>query len=136
LNQHPETSIEHPVMSTSFVFTCLAIGVVTGIIASLCGVGGGIVMVPAFVFFLKMEQKTALATSLVIIIPTALMATTQNVRSGFVDWKVAAVTAISASLFSYFGANWIKTMSNESLSRIFGTILVVLGVRMLLTGKA
>jgi uncharacterized membrane protein YfcA len=123
-------------MTTSTILTCLAIGVISGIVAALCGVGGGVVMVPAFVFFLKLPQKTAVATSLAIIIPTALMATTQNARSGFVDWKIAAVTAVSASVFAYFGAGWLKTLSNESLTRIFGAILVVFGVRMLLQGKA
>lgn len=123
-------------MTTSSILTCLAIGVLSGIIAALCGVGGGVVMVPAFVFLLKLEQKTAVATSLAIIIPTALMATTQNARSGFVDWKVAIVTAISASIFAYFGAGWLKTLSNETLTRIFGIILVVFGIRMLLQGKA
>jgi uncharacterized membrane protein YfcA len=123
-------------MSTATIFTCLAIGIVSGVIAALCGVGGGVVMVPAFVFFLKLPQKTAVATSLAIIIPTALMATTQNARSGFVDWKVAAITAISASIFAYFGAGWLKTMSNETLTRIFGTVLVIFGLRMLLAGKA
>lgn len=122
-------------MSTSFVLTCLGIGGISGIIAALCGVGGGVVMVPAFVFLLKLSQKTAVATSLAIIIPTALMATTQNARAGLVDWKVAGVTAISASLLAYFGAGWLKTLSNESLSRVFGIILVVFGVRMLLQGK-
>jgi uncharacterized membrane protein YfcA len=123
-------------MSTSFVLTCLGIGILSGVIAALCGVGGGVVMVPAFVFLLKLSQKTAVATSLAIIIPTAIMATTQNARSGFVDWKVAIITAISASIFAYFGAGWLKTLSNETLSRIFGIILVVFGVRMLLQGKA
>ena len=123
-------------MSTSTILTCLGIGIVSGVIAALCGVGGGVVMVPAFVFLLKLPQKTAVATSLAIIIPTALMATTQNARSGFVDWKVAIVTAISASLFAYFGAGWLKTMSNETLTRIFGTVLVIFGLRMLLAGKA
>lgn len=123
-------------MSTSFVLTCLAIGVISGVIAALCGVGGGVVMVPAFVFLLKLPQKTAVATSLAIIIPTALMATTQNARNGFVDWKVAFITAVSASLFAYFGASWLKSMSNETLTRIFGTVLVVFGLRMLLQGKA
>jgi uncharacterized membrane protein YfcA len=123
-------------MSTTTIFTCLAIGIVSGVIAALCGVGGGVVMVPAFVFFLKLPQKTAVATSLAIIIPTALMATTQNARSGFVDWKIAAITAISASIFAYFGAGWLKTMSNETLTRIFGIVLVVFGLRMLLAGKA
>jgi uncharacterized membrane protein YfcA len=117
------------------LLSCLGIGVVSGVIAALCGVGGG-VMVPAFVFFLAMPQKTAVATSLAVIIPTALMATSQNAKNGFVNWKVAAATALSAALFAYFGAGWLKSMSNETLSRIFGTVLVVFGVKMLLQGKA
>jgi uncharacterized membrane protein YfcA len=123
-------------MSTSTILACLAIGILSGVVAALCGVGGGVVMVPAFVFFLKLPHKTAVATSLAIIIPTALMATTQNAKHGFVEWKVAAITAISASIFAYYGAGWLKTMSNETLTRIFGTILVIFGTRMLLQGKA
>jgi len=123
-------------MPTSTILACLAIGIVSGAVAALCGVGGGVVMVPAFVFFLKLPHKTAVATSLAIIIPTALMATTQNARHGYVEWKVAAITAVSASIFAYFGAGWLKSMSNETLTRIFGIILVVFGTRMLLQGKA
>lgn len=123
-------------MPFSEILTCLGIGIISGVVAALCGVGGGVVMVPAFVFLLAMPQKMAVATSLAIIIPTALMATTQNTRNDLVNWKVAAITAISASVFAYYGAGWLKTMSNETLTRIFGTILVVFGLRMLLQGKA
>ncbi|MEN3941549.1 sulfite exporter TauE/SafE family protein [Prosthecobacter sp. SYSU 5D2] len=123
-------------MPFSEILTCLGIGIISGVVAALCGVGGGVVMVPAFVFLLAMPQKMAVATSLAIIIPTALMATTQNTRNDLVNWKVAAITAISASIFAYYGAGWLKTMSNETLTRIFGTILVVFGLRMLLQGKA
>jgi hypothetical protein len=123
-------------MTLSTILTCLGIGIISGVVAALCGVGGGVVMVPAFVFFLALPQKMAVATSLAIIIPTALMATTQNARNDLVNWKVAAITAISASVFAYFGAGWLKSMSNETLTRIFGTILVVFGLRMLLQGKA
>src|SRR6476661_4635558 len=123
-------------MTTPTIFICLGIGIVGGMVAALCGVGGGVVMVPAFVLLLAMPQKMAVATSLAVIIPTALMATTQNARNDFVNWKVALVTALSASLFAYFGAGWLKTLSNETLTRIFGTVLVVFGVRMLLQGKA
>jgi len=93
-------------------------------------------MVPAFVFFLGLPQKVAVATSLAVIIPTAIMATTQNVKNDFVSWKVALLTALSASLFAYFGAGWLKSMSNETLTRLFGSVLVLFGVRMLLQGKA
>lgn len=123
-------------MSLSTILTCLGIGILAGVIAALCGVGGGVVMVPAFVTLLALPQKTAVATSLAIIIPTALMATMQNAKNGFVDWKVAAITALSASIFAYFGADWMKTMSNTTLTRLFGTILVIFGTRMLWLGKA
>ncbi len=123
-------------MPTSTILACLAIGIISGAVAALCGVGGGVVMVPAFVLLLKLPHKTAVATSLAIIIPTALMATTQNAKHGFVEWKVAAITAVSASIFAYFGAGWMKTLSSETLTRIFGFVLVTFGARMLLFGKA
>jgi uncharacterized membrane protein YfcA len=123
-------------MNTLLLLKCLGIGVIAGVIAALCGVGGGVVMVPAFVSLLALPQKTAVATSLAIIIPTALMATTQNAKHGLVDWRVALITALSASLFAWFGADWMRAMSNMMLTRIFGLVLVVFGLRMLWLGKA
>jgi uncharacterized membrane protein YfcA len=114
----------------------LAIGVLSGVVAALCGVGGGVVMVPAFVTLLGLPQKIAVATSLAIIIPTALTATIQNSRNGLVHWKFAAITALSAATFAYFGAGWLKSLSNERLSQIFGVVLIVFGVRMLLQGRS
>ena len=118
------------------ILTALAIGVLSGVVAALCGVGGGVVMVPSFVSLLGLPQKVAVATSLAIIIPTALTATIQNARNDLVDWKFAAVTSISAATFAYFGAGWLKNMSNERLTQIFGVILIVFGVRMLLQGRS
>jgi uncharacterized protein len=123
-------------MTLSTILTCLGIGIISGVVAALCGVGGGVVMVPAFVFLLAMPQKMAVATSLAIIIPTALMATTQNARNDLVNWKVAAITAVSASLFAYFGAGWLKSMSDATLTRVFGSVLIIFGLKMLLQGKA
>jgi uncharacterized membrane protein YfcA len=122
-------------MTLSTILTCLGIGIISGIVAALCGVGGGVIMVPAFVFFLAMPQKMAVATSLAIIIPTALMATTQNARNDLVNWKVAVITAISASILAYYGAGWLKSLNDQSLTRIFGTILIIFGLKMLLQGK-
>ncbi len=123
-------------MNTLLLLKCLSIGVIAGVIAALCGVGGGVVMVPAFVSLLALPQKTAVATSLAIIIPTALMATVQNAKHGLVDWRVAVVTALSASLFAWFGADWMRAMSNAMLTRVFGVVLVIFGLRMLWLGKA
>ena len=117
------------------VLTALGIGVLSGVIAALCGVGGGVVMVPAFVMLMALPQKHAVATSLAIIIPTAIMATVQNAKSDFIHWKLVLITSISAATFAYFGAGWLKDLSNDTLTRVFGIILVVFGVKMLLQGK-
>ena len=125
-------------MTTSEIFTSLGIGVLAGIVAALCGVGGGVVMVPAFVLLLGLAQKNAVATSLAVIIPTALVATMQNAKNGLLagQWKIIAFTAITSTLMAWFGAGLLTTMRNETLTRIFGFVLVVFGTRMLWQGKA
>ena len=107
------------------------IGSVGGLIAALCGVGGGIVMVPAFVFALGFDQKHAIATSLAVIIPTAIVATAQNARGNLIDWKIFLITTAGAVLVAFFAADWMKSMSNLTLTRIFAVVLIASGVRML-----
>jgi uncharacterized protein len=122
-------------MLFSKIMLCLGIGVVSGIVAALCGVGGGVIMVPAFVGLLDLPHKTAVATSLAIIIPTAMTATVQNARHGLVDWRVAAITALAAAFFSYFGSATMRQLSTESLGRIFGILLIGMGIRILWLGR-
>ena len=73
-----------------------------------------------------------------VIIPTALMATMQNAKNGLLagQWKIIAVTAIASTLLAWFGAGLLTTMRNETLTRIFGFVLVVFGTRMLWQGRA
>lgn len=125
-------------MSMSIIFTSLGIGLLAGIIAALCGVGGGVVMVPAFVLLMGIAQKNAVATSLAVIIPTALIATVQNSRNGLLagQWKIIALTALASTLTAWYGAGMLTSMRNETLTRIFGLVLLVFGIRMLWQGKA
>lgn len=111
----------------------LAIGVVSGVLAALCGVGGGVIMVPAFGMLLGLDQKHALATSMAVIVPTAIAATSQHVKNNLVDWRIAIITAIAATLTSYFVADTVKQFRNETLTRLFGGVIVVFGLMMLLT---
>lgn len=106
------------------------IGSLGGLIAALCGVGGGVVMVPAFVMLLGIEQKTAIATSLAVIAPTAVVAILRNTGNGLVDWKLFIPTAIGACIVAYFATDWVKSLSNETLTRIFGGVMVAIGVYM------
>ncbi len=109
------------------------IGIVSGLLAALCGVGGGIIMVPAFTMFLGLPHKVAVATSMAVIVPTALAAVSQHIKNDFVDWRVFMSTAIAASLMSFIAADYVKKLSNETLTRVFAVVIIVIGVKMLVS---
>jgi uncharacterized membrane protein YfcA len=111
-------------------------GIIAGLLGALCGVGGGIVMVPAFVTVLGFEQKKAVATSLAVIVIIALVATLNTSlrkEPGLIDWRVVALAAVAAALAAWFGTDLMHKLSNQYLTRIFGVVLLVFGIKMLLS---
>lgn len=118
-------------MTTLQFVLCLGIGALTGILAALCGVGGGLIMVPAFVFLLALDQKSAVATSLAVIIAVSLVATTKYSAASLVKWHVVLPVAIGAVLTSWFATDWLKHLSNDTLSRVFAILMILIGIRML-----
>lgn len=113
----------------------IVIGLVAGLLGALCGVGGGIVLVPAFVTLLGFSQKQAVATSLAIIVLTALAATVNNARvDKLIDWKIVAAVGVASAITAWFGSDLMRSMSNQALTRTFGVVLVVFGARMLVKG--
>ena len=110
----------------------LAIGLFAGVMAGLCGVGGGIVMVPAFAYLLGMEQKAAVATSMAVIVPTSLIAIARFQQAGFVQWHIFWPTALGAVLAAYAATGWGRKLSNDQLTKIFAVLMILVGISMLL----
>lgn len=114
------------------IITAAFVGLAAGLLGALCGVGGGIVMVPAFVGLLGMDHKRAVATSMAVIIVTAITATLNNARANnLIDWKLVAATGVAAAIAAWFGSDLMRSLGNQTLTRIFGCLLVVFGARML-----
>jgi uncharacterized membrane protein YfcA len=108
------------------------VGLVSGAASGLFGVGGGIVMVPAMVLLLKMDMKIAVATSLVVIIPTSLAGSILNQSFGRIDWRTA-LALIPMAVVGGLGSTWCKEMiSSDMLKRGFGAFLILVGVRLLI----
>lgn len=119
-------------MNNLFI-TGLLVGLAAGLVGALCGVGGGIIMVPAFVYALGMTQKTAVATSLAVVVVAGLSGTLNNMaHSELINWRVVAVTAVGAAVASWFGADLMRSLSNTTLQKGFALLLIAVGVRMLL----
>jgi hypothetical protein len=118
-----------------FILCAILIGIVAGLLGALCGVGGGIVMVPAFVLALGLEHKQAVATSMAIIIVIAIVATANNARiDGLINWKLVLAVGLASAVAAWFGSDLMRSLSNHTLTRIFGCVLVVFGVRMFWKG--
>jgi uncharacterized protein len=117
-------------LTVATVVALVAIGVVTGILAGLLGVGGGIVVVPVLVVGLGLPAAVAKGTSLAMVVPTSLVGTWRNVRARNTELVTAAVMGM-AGLASSFAATKISVGLDETLSnRLFGALLLLVAVSM------
>jgi uncharacterized membrane protein YfcA len=109
-----------------------AIGLVTGALAAVAGVGGGVVFVPALVIVAGFGQHAAEGTSLAVILPTMVIAAWTHSRHGRVVWPVAGRVGLFGIAGGLFGA-WLALRLDEALlQRMFAILLVVVAIRMLL----
>ena len=111
----------------------VGLGLASGVLAGLLGVGGGIVIVPVLVVAFGVPSVIAKGTSLLVIIPTALSGTFVNHRRGNVDLTVAAIVGLAGAAAAYGGAKVSANIGSELSSILFGALLVVVAVRLLLT---
>jgi uncharacterized membrane protein YfcA len=108
------------------------IGLTGGVASGLFGVGGGIVMVPAMIFFLQLDAKAAIGTSLAVIIPTALVGTLQHHQLANVQWRLVLLLAPGAMLGGFCGAWLTKHIPVLGLKRAFGCLLLVAAAKLLI----
>lgn len=111
-------------------WSAVVIGLVAGVLSGLLGVGGGIVMVPAMMLLLGMTDVVAKGTSLLVILPTAVLGTYRNRHHGNTDLRVAAAVGIGG-VITAFGASRVSIGLDPTLSAIlFGALMSIVGGRM------
>ena len=116
--------------------TLLAIGLTAGVAAGMFGIGGGLIIVPALIFFLKLEPLQAIGTSLAAIIPpVGLLGAAFYYRSGYINVKFAALIAAGLFVGALFGAKIMISLPKTVVLRVYGAFLVVIAARMLIWGK-
>ena len=108
------------------------IGLFSGVASGLFGVGGGIVMVPAMIFFMQMPIHKAVGTSLLVIIPTAIVGSWKHFQAGNVVGQTALMLMPTAILGGYFGSWLANELSADNLKKAFGGFLILVGARLLL----
>lgn len=105
-------------------------GILTGIISSLFGIGGGILLVPVMTLAFKMRVHQAVAVSLAVIVPTSVMGAYRHAVVGNVPWLATVMIATGGLLGAHFGVSWSHMLSETRLRRFFALLLVVVAIRM------
>lgn len=121
-------------MSVSMLIILLAIGIVTGVVAGMFGIGGAIIMVPALVFILGFSQHMAQGTSLAVMLPPiGIIAAWNYWKAGQVNIKYALILAAAFMLGSYFGSKFALEIPENILKKVFGVLLLLVALKMILS---
>jgi uncharacterized membrane protein YfcA len=114
----------------------LAIGLVAGVFAGMFGIGGGLIIVPALMFMLKMGDLEAIATSLAALIPpVGLLGAAEYYHNGSINIRYALLIALGLFIGAFFGARIMIGLPPHLIRRVYAGFLIVVAARMLMTGK-
>ena len=109
-------------------------GFLTGILAALFGVGGGLLLVPFMVLVLDESQHVAQGTSLLVIVPTAAAGMLSHARNRFVSFRHTAFVAAGGLVGAYAGAEIALRIDGDTLTKVFGVLVGVMGMRTVYRG--
>jgi uncharacterized protein len=123
-------------MEIQTIVIILMIGLLAGMLGGIVGVGGGIIIVPALVYFLNYDQHTAQGTSLgLIMLPVGILGFLQYYHSCKnvgtpINFNVIGILAIAFVVGSYFGSKIALSIPQDILKKGFAVLLIIVAIKM------
>ncbi len=102
----------------------IVIGFLAGFVSGFFSTGGGLILVPAFMYLLKEESKKARGTAIFCILPIVITSSFFYYKGNYIDWKIAILCAIGGTVGGYIGAKLLKKLPDKVL-RITFTIFII-----------
>ena len=119
-------------MTTETILILIVIGLAAGTLSGLVGVGGGIIIVPALVFFLGFSQQAAQGTSLgLLLLPAGILAVINYYKQGFIDLKVVGIMCAAFVLGGWVGSKLALSLSQEVVKKTFAVVLFYTAFKMM-----
>lgn len=110
----------------------IVIGFMAGIVSGLFATGGGMIVVPALVYLLGVEEGKARATSLFVILPMVITSGIFYYKNDYIDWKIGMLCAIGGAIGGFLGSKYLKKIPDIYLKLSFTIFLVYVSIRMII----
>jgi uncharacterized protein len=121
-------------MGATTVLLLIIIGLMAGVFGGMFGVGGAIIMIPALVYFLGVDQHTAQGTSVAVLLPPiGLFAAYNYYKAGEVNIWYAVIIAVAFLVGGYFGSMIALKLSGSLMRKVFAVMLILIALKMLFT---
>ncbi|MFN5844834.1 MAG: sulfite exporter TauE/SafE family protein [Flavobacteriia bacterium] len=122
-------------MTSSTIVILILIGFFAGILSGFVGIGGGVIIVPALVFFLGLSQHEAQGTSLfVLMMPVVGLAVYNYWRENSINWNYGFIIALAFVIGGFFGSKISLKLSPSVVKLAFGLIMAYVSLRLILSG--
>lgn len=107
------------------------IGLSAGLICGFFATGGGMILVPAFMYILKIEPLKARATSVCCILPMVIASSFFYYKSNYIDWSIGLLCAIGGIIGGYIGAKLLGKIPDNILKIAFTCFLIYVSINMI-----
>ena len=115
----------------TYIKYCVA-GAAAGAINGFLGAGGGMILIPLLVSWIKLDERRAFATSVCILAPISLVSSVSYFFSGNLDFMLALPYIVSGFIGGYFGGRFLKTINIKYVRKAFAVMLIYGGIRSLI----
>lgn len=93
--------------------------------------GGGLILVPAFIYLLNLEPQKSRGTSIFCILPMVLTSSFFYYKGNFINWETAFLCAIGGAIGGYIGAKLLKKLPDKVLKIAFTIFLIYVSIKMI-----
>ena len=109
----------------------ILIGIIAGFISGLFSTGGGLILVPAFSYFLNLDTVKSRATSIMCILPMVVTTSFFYAKNNYIDWEIGILCAIGGAIGSYVGSKILNKIPNVILKITFALFLIYVALKMI-----
>ena len=122
-------------MTIATILVLIMIGLCAGLLSGFVGVGGGLIIVPALVYFMGLTQHQAQGTSLLLMLPPiGILAVMNYYKAGNINWWYGGIIALAFIIGGYFGSKISLKLHPGAVKLIFGIIMIYVSFKMIISG--